>query len=57
MNRRYIMVVSFIIIAFVVVKLKVFKVLRTMAFFERFLGLYSPKYDVILPEFSPEVVL
>ena len=50
-------VVSFITIAFVVVKLKVFKVLLMTALFGRFLGPYSPKYDVILPEFSPEVVL
>ena len=54
--------VSFLRKAFVVVKLKVFKVLRTdstseMALFGRILGPYSPKYDPILPKFSPEIVI
>ena len=46
-------------IAFVVVKLKVFKVLRTDSATMKwsFLSPYSHKYGQILPKFSPEVLL
>ena len=55
---RYIIMVSFVIIVFEIVKLKVFKVLRTDSAsikwpFCEVLDPYSAKYGPILPKFSP----
>ena len=59
---RYISVVSFISIAFVVVKLKTFKFFRIDSVSIKWpllggvLGPYSPKYCLILLKFWPEVI-
>ena len=55
LSWRYIIVVSFIGIAFVVVKLKI-KNSRNNHFWEVF-GLLLPQYGPILPKYSREVVL
>ena len=50
-------------IAFVIVKLKIFQSfayqfsIHEVALFGGIKGPYSPKYDPILPKFSPEVIL